>query len=73
VKTYSDQHVKAQVDKDTAAIRDPMGDNFRLFNRQVIADPSEIGEEVQNLRASRQCRGEKLTQSQWEVQGGDQE
>jgi hypothetical protein len=28
---------------------------------------------VQNLRASRQCRGEKLTQSQWEVQGGDQE
>jgi hypothetical protein len=50
-----------------------MGYNFSLFDRQVIADPSEIGEQMQNLRASRQCRGEKLTQTQWEIQGGDEE
>jgi len=50
-----------------------VGHNFSLLYRQVIADPSEIGEKVQNLRASGQCRGEELTQSQWEVQGGDEE
>lgn len=45
-ETYSDQHVKTQVDKDTATICDPMGYNFSLFYSQIIADPSEIGEQV---------------------------
>lgn len=41
--TYGDQHVKTQVDKDAATLRDPMGNDFGLFYRQVITDPSEIG------------------------------
>lgn len=71
--TYSDDHENTQVDENTAGISDPIGDDFGLFHRQIVADPSKIGEQMDNLRTSRQCRSEKLAQAQWEVQSGDEE
>jgi hypothetical protein len=47
-------------------------DNGSLFYRQIIAHPSEIGKQTNDLLTGGQCRGEELTKTEREVQGCDE-
>ena len=49
-----------------------MFDNGSLFYRQIIAHPSEIGKQTNDLLTGGQCRGEELTKTEREVQGCDE-
>ena len=49
-----------------------MVNNSSLFHRQIIAHPSEIRKQTNDLLTGGQCRGEELTKTEREVQGCDE-
>lgn len=70
--TYSGNHINTEIHKYVAIRIGPVFDNGSLFYRQIIAHPSEIGKQTNDLLTGGQCRGEELTKTEREVQGCDE-
>ena len=51
---YRCSHVDTKCDKNIAVFIGPLRNNCRLFRRQIIAHPGEVGEQTHNLLSSRQ-------------------